>query len=582
MVGISSRLLSSVIVLSLFYGTILAVYFFSMNPDVYKEWLISHGREVSDDLTVFNMIPFLAAEFKTRFLSVYLYILVGVGVSIAAPVIYVLFYRSRYSLRMKSRSQKFRGVGISLSNIPRIKEPKRKKFRFKLPKGIDKKHKPLLLDILNYLASNPGSFVGEGHKGTLLEHTLGVIEKALNHPNPDPLLLLAAAAHDIGKTTSHVKVGKSWQRKSFHDKESARILVSFDSWWKLDETERTILAYAIRYEHSKTKLPYQIPGLIADEVARTRKLLDQLHSIDRETTKEEKEEILKEIDVGEAVIGAFLKALPEMPFQMRGMKRGVAACGWRHGDYLYLIEHRVRDQSMLKMDAGQAAALGGKYREKGQISAYSVALFEALDERGWLVKKHDTQYKADSEIVEMSVPVSFPLWKISAGTATFNAIYIVKLPEDMRHYYPAETQYTIVVNEPLKEGNRVIEIKPKESAKEAKKETVEIKPKKKAKEPEKEKSAEEPKAEKELVEEKPKETPKETAKETGKSKEKPKEKEPLEIVIAPVSKGKPEETPEETVKEIPPASADKKQEKETDNSLDIIGSVDFVDDDALF
>lgn len=26
----------------------------------------------------------------------------------------------------------------------------------------------------------------------------------------------------------------------------------------------------------------------------------------------------------------------------------------------------------------------------------------------------------------------------------------------------------------------------------------------------------------------------------------------------------------------------KKQEKETDNSLDIIGSVDFVDDDALF
>lgn len=559
MVGISSRLLSSVIVLSLFYGAIFAVYFFSMNPDMFVEWLTSQGREPSGDITILNIIPFLFEEFKSRFSAVYPYILVGVGVSLIAPVIYVIAYRSRYFIRMRSGKQKFRGVGITLSTIPEIQDPERKKFRFKLPKGVDKKHKPLLLDILNYLASNPNSFVGDGHKGTLLEHTLSVVEKALNHPNPDPLLLLAAAAHDMGKTTSHVKVGKSWQRKAFHDKEGARILVSFNSWWEMDETERTILAYAIRYEHSKTKLPYQIPGLIADEVARTRKLLDQLHSIDSQATKEEKKEVLKEIDVGEAVVGAFLKALPEMPFQMRGMKRGVAACGWRQGDYLYLIEHRVRDQSMLKMDAGQAAALGGKYREKGQVSAYSVALFEALEERGWLVRRHETQYRADSEIVEMDVPLSFPLWKIAAGTASFNAIYIVKLPEDMRHYYPAETQYTIVVNEPLKDGNRVIEIKPKETSKEADKEKGE--PAGKTSQKGSEKAGKPP-------------TPKEPAK------EKTKVKEPPTIEIAPVSK----ERPVETEKENPPQETSKQQGKEKEDAGDIsaVDSVDFVDDDALF
>lgn len=582
--------------LSLFYGGAAALYFFWYSPEQLTDWLTAAGRPPKELITPINIIPYFASEFKLRFISVSPFIAGGIALGLIIPLILGVFNRLAYRSRMKESKDSFRGVGITFSNIPQIKEPKKANLKFKLPKGISKKHKPLLLDILNYLGQHPDAFVGDGHKGTLLEHTLNVVEKALNHPDPDSLLLLAAAAHDIGKTTSHKKVGNEWQRQAFHDKESARILVSFDSWWKMDETERTILVYAIRYEHSKSNMPYSIPGLVNDEVARARKLLDQLHEIDGQATKEEKAEVLKDIDVGEAVISAFLRALPEMPFQVRGMKKAVSACGWRQGDLLYLLEHRVRDLSVVKMDADQAAALGGKYREKGQVSAYSQALFDALEAKGWLIRTLDAQRKPDEEPIETTVPLDFPLWKISAGTASFNGVYVIELPEDMRHYYPAETQYTITVLEPLGKNNKVLNVlgdgksrgKRKETKSETKPLIVSIPPI----EPEKPKEkAEKPVETTEIlveIVETPKETPVSTEKVvTEKS--------------APVARPKPNQKPKEATKppaeksEQPVKSEKKESSTKAQNSktttkpivkpidkIDEIGDVDFVDDDCLF
>lgn len=452
MVGISSRLAKSVLILLLFYGSIFLLSFFSLSPEGYMEWLAKIGRPSEKPIMLLDLNGHLVDEIVGRFRSVIPFLVGGLLVGSASVWAVVFFKLGSYEYRGRKTGAEYRGIGVTIELPPAIEEPKKDNLKFKIPKGVKKEYHALLVDILNYLSHHKDAFVGDGHKGTLLEHTLNVVEKALNHPNADPLLVLAAAAHDMGKTTSHVKVGKDWQRKAFHDRESARILASMDSWWRMDDTERSILTHAIRYEHDKSLLPYQIPGLVTDEVARARALLEQLHIIDGEATKEEKAEVLKDIDVHEAVLGAFLRALPQMPFQIRGMKKGISAGGWRQGDRLYLIEHRARDLSMAQMDADQSAALGGKYREHGQVSAYSRALFEVLDEKGWLIRTAETKPFGGESVIEETVPLDYPLWVIAAGTATFNAIFIVELPESLRHFYPKESQYAITVTDPLRQG----------------------------------------------------------------------------------------------------------------------------------
>lgn len=452
MAGIRSKLTRSTVVLVLFWGTILTVAFMSMGPDTLTSWLTLNGMAPSEAVTPINLFSVSVHVIYLRLLKTWFWLAGGLVFGVGIVWLLIILKIVKRNQRGKQHKERYRDIGVSISELVQYKNPEGEPINgLKFPKDISKSHQPLLRDILEYLNAHKDAFVGDGHDTTLLKHTLNVIAEAQDYPGADDLLILAAAAHDIGKVVSMKRDGKEWKRNGLQDDQGARLLSKFDKWWALPDVDRAILIHAVRYEHNPKNLPYVIPGLNVEEVKRTKKLLGQLRTIDGIATSEEKERVLEKIDVNKAVESAFMRALAEMPFQVRGLARGVRAAGWRQGDKLFILEHRLRDLSGDKMDADQAAALDAHFRESGGTSRFSDVLFKVLEDKGWLVKTLDVQETPDNELHEETVKASFPLWRVKAGTMEFNGVVAIELPEDMRHIYPQESQYTLIVAGKLRE-----------------------------------------------------------------------------------------------------------------------------------
>lgn len=86
------------------------------------------------------------------------------------------------------------------------------------------------LTILFFIWSNDDAFVGDGHGVSLWEHTLDVLDRSRPHVF-DPLIPIAAAAHDAGKILAwerHPKSGE-WKRVGYHDDCGMLLVSSLDS-----------------------------------------------------------------------------------------------------------------------------------------------------------------------------------------------------------------------------------------------------------------------------------------------------------------------------------------------------------------
>jgi hypothetical protein len=294
----------------------------------------------------------------------------------------------------------------------------------------------LLLEIIETIAAYPEAFPGDGHGVSLLVHTLNVLERLILAKPDEPLALVAAAAHDLGKVTAFQrnKEGK-WERVKLHDRESARILALLPSYWKIDITHRRALAMAIKYGHAESLVPQVTPDI--DRLAAT--LASLVHAADGTATKEEKQRLLETKDLPELVLTSFLDALPSIAFQSPGLPRGVKAVGWKKGNRLYLIEHQIRDQALARMDPDVKAAIGGAYRKKTVVAPFTLELLKALEARGWLVH----------EIGEAKLPVNEAFWDIKAGERQFNAIIIIDVPAEVLDRLPSQdTIYPLSVLSP--------------------------------------------------------------------------------------------------------------------------------------
>ncbi|MCP1304676.1 hypothetical protein BIS09_12610 [Halomonas sp. R1t8] len=449
--GYRSTLLRSVIALTVFYSLAGMVAFYAMGPEALQAWLEARGFWNTDrgDINPANAASAATEAVVARVDAVWPWLVGGMGVGTLIVLMVVLVGRVVRRYRAKSRGE-FRGMDLTITSMPTPAPVKFKPIKAQLAGDVPRHHLPLIHQLLGYLQAHPDAYCGDGHGTTLLEHHLGVMDQAFEYEGADPLLPLAAAAHDIGKTISHAKLDGEWVRFSPHDKEGGRLLPKFPAWWELPDDERTILLLAVKYEHSPSKMPRTFPGLTDKGLRRASTLLQQLREIDGLTTRTEKSKVLESVDVEELAIDAFLRVIPLVPYQVKGLAKGVKAAGFRVGDRLYLSEPMIREAALTKLGQGVAEALGGGYRAPGKTGQFTQILLKALHDRGWLVTEAEGVPEGSEASKTWTLPADQALWRVRSGIIEFRGMIAVELPEEHHGLYPRETAYEVTVIGPLR------------------------------------------------------------------------------------------------------------------------------------
>ena len=451
LMGYRSTLLRSVIALTVFYSLAGMVAFYAMGPEALQAWLEARGFWNTDrgDINPANAASAATEAVVARVDAVWPWLVGGMGVGTLIVLMVVLVGRVVRRYRAKSRGE-FRGMDLTITSMPTPDPVKFKPIKAQLAGDVPRHHLPLIHQLLGYLQAHPDAYCGDGHGTTLLEHHLGVMDQAFEYEGADPLLPLAAAAHDIGKTISHAKLDGEWVRFSPHDKEGGRLLPKFPAWWELPDDERAILLLAVKYEHSPSKMPSTFPGLTDKGLRRASTLLQQLREIDGLTTRTEKSKVLESVDVEELAIDAFLRVIPLVPYQVKGLAKGVKAAGFRVGDRLYLSEPMIREASLTKLGQGVAEALGGGYRAPGKTGQFTQILLKALHDRGWLVTEAEGVPEGSEASKTWTLPADQALWRVRSGIIEFRGMIAVELPEEHHGLYPRETAYEVTVIGPLR------------------------------------------------------------------------------------------------------------------------------------
>lgn len=448
--GRYSPLFKSVVILVIFWWLVGLITYSMMPYWALAQWLEYVGAPLSEPVTPLNHLAVIYNEVSRLSRQAFFSGAYGLAVACVIVVLYLFAYRKRIKNRALA-DRSWRGVKVSRGKLDTLKEINYSSS-VNLPKSLKltKKQTALINAVLGYLSDNKQAFVGPGHKGTLLDHTLGAMSTAIELHPKDGMLAVCIACHDMGKTVAWEKNNKGeWQQLGWHAQEGAKLLARFPEWWALPEEERLQVRYVVAYNHSPHRLPAKINGLSLDGYHRLKELIEKTREVDGVSTAFEKQETLEELDLPELALKSFLTALLDIPYHEDGkqLPKGVEGAGWRVGGRLYLLEHRVRDAAMKRLDENVFAALGGQYRSQGRLADYTKALFTALEQKGWLVLEFEPHEKnllpgqklEDAEPI--TVPNFYPLIKLrsinkNGSPFTFDGVFAVELPEGENNVYP--------------------------------------------------------------------------------------------------------------------------------------------------
>ena len=367
-------------------------------------------------------------------------------VSAAAVAAYAWARRTRTQVG-HAAGDRLRELSINLGKLPRPAwQPEAGRTPVSLSgsygahiEAIPQAYRDLLFALLSYLAANQDAFVGPGHDGTLLDHSLHVLVRVLDNSGPkaDPLLLLAALAHDAGKVLAWKRDDKGeWKRIGDHDTLSARLVSAMPEFAQLSLPEQRALLLALAYGHKS----FRMPTAAGVDAQRLQALVEGLHEADRGATREEKKAVLKTVDLDARLIDAFQIALGRIEFQRPGIKKGARATGWRQDGRIYLLEPGLRAAVLASLPEDVAAALGGDYRPKGGLARVTLALLQALRAKGWLVEESEGA-RADPA-----------LWRMKSGEKEFAGVIAVDVPADWHPRLPKNTPFHVALTGPLFAG----------------------------------------------------------------------------------------------------------------------------------
>lgn len=346
--------------------------------------------------------------------------------------------------------------------------------------SFDKVYQDLFKEVISVLDSYPDSFVGAGHMGTLLDHTIHVLMKAVdsgNHAINDPLSFIAIASHDVGKVLvdNEIVADKFWCRNGHHDEFGGLIVSTLPSYLKLPFAEQRLLTIVLKYSHKPNRAPK-----IKDEIifARYNALKSLVSVSDKSATKTEKEELLAEMSVPEIFERIFWQAVQNCRYMSKTTAAGIQVDAFRFSkNRILLVENKFREKLLLEMTDVERAVFNEGRRAKKQLSKVTVELIKYLKIKGYVVSSYTKKDEEDNDVTYTS---SSSLWNVKSGTLDLKGMLLLEIPEDkVPMISNDEPRYKLEISGPTKlivPGQKKDKKKPKPKAQNAAKRKEDLKP----------------------------------------------------------------------------------------------------------
>lgn len=367
----------------------------------------------------------------------------AVGAIGAGVVWFVTWGHQKERAAREGPSGEFRGITISLGPLPVPRTTKRDILELGAAdsaafSSMGADEKALLVDILGIVSAHPDAYSGDGMGVSLLEHTVRVVEEALSSRNRPGLQAIVAAAHEAGKISAFKKSPDGeWVSVKNLEREAAKHLASLNSWWSMPPDTRQALIFAVRYRATPALLPE-----ISDNPHIHRLAKDLLYRAAEATEKVAvvaKAKVLEKHELPAVALQGFLDALPMLPFQ-DGLPKGVKGVGWKVGSRVFLLEMKLRELIMAKLEPDLRAALEGAYKDKNKLATFTQEFLKAVDAKGWLVK----------EAAKTKLEAKEAMWVILAGKFEFKGVIIIDLPKEYLEVLPSkDSLYDITIRGPL-------------------------------------------------------------------------------------------------------------------------------------
>lgn len=444
------KLLKNFIVVLLFWLTATTLYWSVQRPEVnlaalarVKQLVPFLPISVPENASIFGSLS------VQRDVLLYWSLPVAVLAAMSALLGFGLIWsfaakKSKDRLAREQSTGEFRGITQTIGELPMPEVLPRDDIDLGAEDNealgrITEKEQRLLCDILGTISAHPSAYSGPGISVPLLDHTLNLAAKALAHRRNPGLSAIVVSAHELAKITAYTKsAAGEWSLVKKHDRESARILATLDSWTALPYLDRSAVMMAVKF-HSTPKL---IPDLDGDpQIYRfARDLLTAADGAQTEVVTEEKQKTLDKTELPDVIFDAFAQSLPQLSFQNRGLPKGVAAVAWKIGNRVYLLEIKLRETVMAKMPVDVRGALAPNPKERQRLQPFTNELLKALESRGWLVRK----------IGETKLETREALWNIKAGKLDFKGVIVVDVPQEFMSQLPSDdSMYEVSVTGPL-------------------------------------------------------------------------------------------------------------------------------------
>ena len=414
--AIKSKLTKSIFIASLFHWGWLTFAFLFLDVFHIKDKLLDMGLDASD----LNNLTLLDAQL---YISITWFKTLAPLILLSAVIGYILAWGLAF-LSDLNRTRRFRGYGeyrgltVTLGTLPEPEKLEFENVEIKIPlNNFSTKHAAFIRDVLSLIYSHTVP-AGVGHGDlTLFDHTLNVIDKAIDIKVTSPNSLSAIAAHDIGKVKTFIKEGDEWVIQGKHDEIGASLIAKLDSWWALDEDDRHIIYYAVKYSHK----PELIPEVIHKREAIV-KCVEDVRHVDHNVTGEEKEAVVEVIEEQQSLLDLFKQFLQETPLRTSNTANGQKAGGWIKHGHVFVLENYFKDNYLANTHPDVLAAYN-ELGKKVRFSKLTKELLKQLNDDGLLVKKW-----GDEKITK----TSDALWVIKCGTVQFIKVIIVPLTEDIK------------------------------------------------------------------------------------------------------------------------------------------------------
>ena len=441
------KLLRSFIVVVLFWFVVSALWWSLQQPNVQLGALYRIEHSVLARFIPMPKLPsnsiFQSLRVQLDVLSLWTVpLLIAVGVSIVLGFLAVWIWAHRKEkTRQKNNAPRgeYAGLKVSRGEVPTPTQYPREDISLAGDDDLRSKFTPeqlaLMEEILGTMVAHPDAFAGVGVATSLAEHTVELVNTALQRKRDAGMAALAAASFELGKLNAFLKIDGSWREIRPQGVQAGFVLGTLPALRSLPPVEREALLLAVRYRNEPRQMPEVEGNVEAYRLAWS--LLTYAEEVSEKVVESSAVKTISESHP-DSVFDTFMQELPSLAFQNRGLPRGVAAVAWKVGSRIYFLETKLRQILMEKVSPSLREALSAM--RKGKVHPVTESLLRSFAEKGWLVREVDGK----------KVGIEDALWVVKAGRMDFNGVIIVDVPAEVLPSLPSDdTHFMMEVIRPL-------------------------------------------------------------------------------------------------------------------------------------